>query len=122
MKMTYLRLVLTGAVFAIALSGVRAADQSKLPPANVFDMAEMRNPDTLDLKILSDEIALVSENSAEKIRCIKLEFFSQNWGGEDVRHLAKVYLPVGLLPTIRVIITCRYCCGPSKPASCSASI
>jgi hypothetical protein len=95
MKMTYLRLVLTGAVFAIALSGVRAADQSKLPPANVFDMAEMRNPDTLDLKVLSDEISPVSENSAEKIRCIELEFFSQNWGGEDVRHLAKVYLPVG---------------------------
>ena len=95
--MTYLSLVLTGAVFAIALSGLRAADQSKLPPANVFDMAEMRNPDTLDLKILSDKIAPVSENSAEKIRCIELEFFSQNWGGEDVRHLAKVYLPVGAI-------------------------
>lgn len=95
MNVMCLRFSLIGAVFAIALSDVRGADQSRLPPANVFDMAEMRNPDTLDLKILSDEIAPVSEDSAEKIRCIHLEFFSQNWGGEDVRHLAKVYLPVG---------------------------
>jgi hypothetical protein len=63
------------------------------PPANVFDMDAMRDASTLDLKILSDEVQAVEGETSGKVRCIELEFLSQNWGGEDVRHLAKVYLP-----------------------------
>ena len=82
-------LALTGVIFAFAPPGVRGANPGGLPPANVFDMAEMRDPDTLDIKILTDEIAPVSKNNPEKVRCIHLEFWSHNWGGEDLRHLAK---------------------------------
>ena len=66
---------------------------ASLPPANVFDMAVMRDASTLGLKIVSDEIQTVKGASAYKVRYIELEFLSQNWGGEDVRHIAKVYLP-----------------------------
>ena len=72
-----------------------AAEKIELPPANVFDMEEIRNPDTLDLKIISDEIVPVSESGSKRVRRIELEFFSQNWGEEAIRHLASVYLPVG---------------------------
>ncbi|HIL70414.1 MAG TPA: hypothetical protein EYG38_11270, partial [Verrucomicrobia bacterium] len=89
------RFVLMGAIFVFTHSCVQGADESNHPPANVFDMAEMQDADTLDLKILADEILSASKDSVDPIRRIQLEFFSQNWGGEDVRHLAKVYLPVG---------------------------
>jgi hypothetical protein len=93
MNAIYHRFLLIGAVFSIALSDVRGADQSRLPPASVFDMAEMQNPETLDLKILRDEVVPVSGSTA-KIRQITLEFHSHDWGGVNLRHLAKVYLPV----------------------------
>ena len=84
---------LIGAFFVFTHSAIWGDDESPLPPANVFDVAEMRDTNTLDLKILADEVLPVSKESGERIRCIHLEFFSQNWGGEDMRHLAKVYLP-----------------------------
>ena len=100
MKLIYLKFcsipfVLLGAILTFNHSCVNGAEESPLPPANVFNMAEMRAPNTLDLKILADENLPASRDSTEMIRCIHLEFFSQNWGGEDLRHLAKVYLPVG---------------------------
>ncbi len=100
MKMNHYRLnpfcwALVGVLAIAALPSVIGAEKSELPPANVFDMAEIKNPDTLDLEILSDEIGPVSEDNAKTVRRIELEFFSQTWGGEIVRHLASVYLPVG---------------------------
>jgi hypothetical protein len=89
------RCALIGALAIAVLPCSVAVEQSDLPPANVFDMEEIRNPDTLNLKILSDEIAPVSENESETVRRIELEFTSQVWGGEVIRHLASVYLPVG---------------------------
>lgn len=97
MKMNRYRLIFwcSALIGVIALPSITAAEKPELPPANVFDMDEIRNPDTLDLRILSDETVPVSENSSENVRSIELEFFSQNWGGEAIRHLAHVYLPVG---------------------------
>jgi hypothetical protein len=88
-----LSLVLTGSLLSIASFCDVGAAPEKLPPASAFDMAEMRDPGTLDLKILSDQIIPAGGKTVEKIRRIHLEYFSQTWGGENVRHLAKVFLP-----------------------------
>ena len=90
-----IRLIWIATFLFVTVSTAFAVGKIELPPAGVFDMAEMTNPDTLELKILSDEMIPVSENSSENVRRIELEFFSQNWGGEAIRHLASVYLPAG---------------------------
>ncbi len=84
---------LVGTLLIVILSTSSLTAKGQLPPASAFDMAEMKDPSTLDLKILKDDLVTVAKEGNEKVRCIQLEFFSQNWGGEDVRHLAKVYLP-----------------------------
>jgi len=73
MKLIYLkfcsmRFALMGAILTFTYSCVKGAEKSQLPPANVFNMAEMRAPSTLDLKILSDENLPASRDSTESIR------------------------------------------------------
>ncbi|MDA1069461.1 MAG: PhoPQ-activated protein PqaA family protein [Verrucomicrobia bacterium] len=87
------RIFLLGTLLTTSSSGQLHADTSELPPTNAFNLMEMKDPSTLDLKILADELVPASKMNAGKVRLIQLEFFSQNWGGEEVRHLAKVYLP-----------------------------
>lgn len=94
-RMKRVRIILLGSLLLASFSGTMGANPSKLPPASAFNMREMKDPSTLDLKILADEIVPASKGNTETIRRIHLEFFSQNWGGEEVRHLAKVYLPAG---------------------------
>jgi hypothetical protein len=94
-RLNLFRKMLCGSLLLASFGGAMGANKSTLPPANAFNMVEMRNPDTLDLKILADELVPSSLGNMETVRRIHLEFFSQNWGGEDVRHLAKVYLPAG---------------------------
>ncbi|MBT5812810.1 MAG: hypothetical protein HOI15_00425 [Opitutales bacterium] len=90
-----IRFAMIGTFMIAALFDSLAAEKPEHPPANVFDMTEIKNPDTLDLGVLSDEVVPVAENYAKTVRRIELEFTSQTWGGELVRHLAYVYLPVG---------------------------
>jgi PhoPQ-activated pathogenicity-related protein len=87
------RIPLVGTLIVVVFSSSLLTAKDQLPPASAFDMTEMKNSSTLDLKILKNELVPVATESGEKVRCSHLEFFSQNWGGEDIRHLAKVYLP-----------------------------
>ena len=82
-----------GVVLITVLARLSGAAGLEQPPANAFDMTEIKDPSTLDLKILKNELVPVDLEGRQKVRCIQLEFLSQNWGGEDIRHLAKVYLP-----------------------------
>jgi len=82
-----------GTLISVAFAGHLQAENKKVPPASAFNLTEMKDPSTLDIKILKDDWVTVAKEAGEKVRCIHLEFFSQNWGGEDIRHLAKVYLP-----------------------------
>jgi hypothetical protein len=75
------------------------ADGVRLPPASIFDMAEMLDVSTLDLKVISDEIAVVEGRSDKKVREVAFEFFSNAWQGESLRHKATVYVPAdGIAP------------------------
>ena len=56
-----------GAILFLTLSSVKAAEKPMLPPANVFDTVEIKNPDTLDLKILSNEIVPVLESYSKRV-------------------------------------------------------
>jgi hypothetical protein len=86
---------LISALTLVVISDVNSAEKPELPPASIFDMVEIKNRDTLELEVLADEIFAVVESDAKAVRRIELEFVSQFWGGEVVRHLAHVYLPVG---------------------------
>ena len=81
------------AIISVSFAGHLQAENKNLPPASAFNMTEMKDPSTLDLKILKDDLVSVAKEGDLKVRCIHLEFLSQSWGGENIRHLAKVFLP-----------------------------
>jgi|GEM_PF-1134136 len=78
-------------------------------PASYFDLDEIKDPSTLDIKIDQDEVVDSQSRPGEKIRVIKLSFTSQSWHGSSWRHPATIYVPdtyqgngnVGIIATNR---------------------
>jgi len=63
-------------------------------PASYFDLDEIKDPSTLDIKIEQNEIVDSQSRPGEKVRVIKLSFTSQNWHESTWRHPATIYVPV----------------------------
>ena len=99
--MRKIAMCLMKSAFVIAVVGLHcdAASETRLPPASIFDMAEMLDVSTLDLKVISDKVVVVEDRLGKKVREVAFEFFSHTWQGESSRHRATVYVPVeGIAP------------------------
>jgi PhoPQ-activated pathogenicity-related protein len=88
-------------------------------PASYFDLDEIKDPSTLDIKIAQNEIVDSQSRPGEKVRVIKLSFTSQNWHGSTWRHPATIYVPFDYQGdgNVGIIATNRSFQGPSKTQS-----
>ena len=62
------RIPLVGTLIVVVLSSSLLTAKDQLPPASAFDMTEMKDSSTLDLKILKNELVPVATESGEKVR------------------------------------------------------
>ncbi len=99
--MRKIAICLMKSTFVIAIVGLHfdAASETQLPPASIFDMAEMLDVSTLDLKVISDKVIVIEGRLGKIVREVTFEFFSHTWQGEALRHKATVYVPAeGIVP------------------------
>ena len=64
-------------------------------PSDLFDMQAIRNPSTLNLKILVDE-TYTNQELGKQVRHMKMTFFSNTWFSVDIYGSADLYIPVPL--------------------------
>ena len=95
--MRKIAICLMKSTFVIAIVGLHfdAASETQLPPASIFDMAEMLDVSTLDLKVISDKVIVIEGRLGKIVREVTFEFFSHTWQGEALRHKATVLCPSG---------------------------
>jgi len=84
------------------ISNLSSSDKSKksvpwatlpLGPAELYDMKEILDENTLETNIIKDEIIESTARPGKKVRLIHLTFTSQNWHGFVWNHTAHIYVP-----------------------------
>jgi PhoPQ-activated pathogenicity-related protein len=65
----------------------------KTGPAVMFDMNKILDSETLDIKLIRDEIIESQARTGMSVRFIELEFKSQNWHGFVWKHFTKIFIP-----------------------------
>ena len=70
----------------------------ELGPAGLYDMDEVLDPETLGIKISSDEEIDSQARPGQRVRRIALEFTSQDWHGFAWNHIARIYIPTDYQP------------------------
>jgi len=95
MRRAFLLALLLPAVFTMsACDYVKARVMRQfIGPARYFDMSEIKDPSTLDVMILKDQILDSIVREGKKVRVIELTFVSQRWHESVWSHPARIYIP-----------------------------
>ena len=65
----------------------------KTGPAAMFNMNEILDNRTLDIRLIRDEIIESQARSGKEVHFMELEFTSQDWHGFIWKHFTQIYVP-----------------------------